>query len=671
MGMVFKAEDSGLQRLVALKAMLPSVADTPSARERFFREARAAAALKHPHIVTVHQVGEERGAPFLAMEFLEGESLEERLKREPGGATPGALPLPDVIRIGREIAEGLTAAHAKGLIHRDIKPANIWLETTHHTPLANSKTLDFGLARDLADQTHLTQQGVILGTPAYMAPEQAGGKPVDHRCDLFSLGCVLYRMATGRTPFKGNDTIAVLSAIALETPPAPAKLNPDVPQDLSKLIMTLLSKKAEDRPFSANEVAKALKEMERDGDDKTLQIVARRPPTSIGKGKGEKTPALPKAITGRKKWRLVGVGGGVAIVLVVALSLFWRSPHGRVKIDSDDPSVEIVFDKTGPTLKGTDKKPISLRAGEHDILVKRGDFSFEIDRILVERGKTITLKFELFLGKMHLVQDGETILSRDIPLPKTFTNSLGMEFVLVPRGKSWLGGFYGKPGDKEVEVMHDFYLGKYEVTQEEWEKVTGTNTSMFSRTGRGKDLVEKVSDDDLKRFPVEQVSWDAAQDFIKRLNKQSKETGWGYRLPKEAEWEYACRGGPTDKLESSFDYYFEKPIRKLLPEQANVRSKSTRKVGSYKPNRLGLYDMHGNVWEWCEDLFDPTDAKKANFRVERGGGWDLTDAHCRAAYRGALRSSTAYGYNGLRVARVPAGKDIAKVIAIDEKKSTN
>ena len=155
-------------------------------------------------------------------------------------------------------------------------------------------------------------------------------------------------------------------------------------------------------------------------------------------------------------------------------------------------------------------------------------------------------------------------------LPPTFKNSLGMEFVLVPKGKSWLGGGGGKPGDKEVVIAQDFYLGKYEVTQEEWEKVTGLTPSGFSRTGGGKDAVKDISDAELKRFPVENVSWDDAQVFLERLNKREKEAGWVYRLPKEAEWEYACRGGPlSDKLESAYDFYFDKPTNQLLPAQAN------------------------------------------------------------------------------------------------------
>lgn len=208
MGVVFLAEDSQLHRPVALKAMLPTLAGNSVHRQRFLREARMAAAIEHEHVVTIHQVGEDRGVPFLAMPLLKGESLEDRLQRV------GKLPLTEVLRIGREIAEGLQAAHELGLIHRDIKPANIWLEGAR----ARVKILDFGLARALAD-TGLTQQGTILGTPAYMAPEQGRGDPVDERSDLFSLGCVLYRACTGFVPFPGSDLVAQLMAVATHEPP--------------------------------------------------------------------------------------------------------------------------------------------------------------------------------------------------------------------------------------------------------------------------------------------------------------------------------------------------------------------------------------------------------------------------------------------------------------------
>ena len=242
------------------------------------------------------------------------------------------------------------------------------------------------------------------------------------------------------------------------------------------------------------------------------------------------------------------------------------------------------------------------------------------------------------------------------PLQATFTNGIGMEFVIVPKGKSWLGGGKDKLGDQEVEITSDFYLGKYEVTQEEWEKVMGENPSHFSRIGAGKDEVKDISDADLKRFPVEYVSWDQCQLFVAKLNKLEKDTGWVYRLPKEAEWEYACRGGPmSDKLDSAFDFYFAKPTDTLLSNQANFNKGLNRpcKVGSYEPNRLGLFDMHGNVWEWCDDTEQT--AEGVSGRVYRGGGWFTFFGYCRAAARWVNLPSTVDGNHGLRLARVPSG----------------
>ncbi len=252
MGVVFQAYDPQLERLVALKAMLPALAARPSAKQRFLREAKAGAAIKHDHIVTIYHVGEDRGAPFLAMELLEGESLDQGLQRE------ARLPLADVLRIAREIAAALGAAHEKGLIHRDVKPANVWLEGKR----VRVKVLDFGLARSTADSARLTQAGTIVGTPAFMAPEQLRGDVVGARCDLFSLGCVLYRLATGEVPFKGTDTISTVVAVATESPRPPRELNPDLPPAVCDLVMRLLAKNADERPPSALAVVEAIQALE-------------------------------------------------------------------------------------------------------------------------------------------------------------------------------------------------------------------------------------------------------------------------------------------------------------------------------------------------------------------------------------------------------------------------
>jgi serine/threonine protein kinase len=266
MGVVFKAEDPKLKRLVALKVMKPDKSANQVAHQRFIKEGQLAAALQHDHIVTIYRVDEDHGVPFLAMQFLEGESLDERLRRE------GKLPPEEIIRIAHETADALGHAHDKGLIHRDIKPANIWLETLPGAPALGRgkiggrvKILDFGLARAVADQTqHLTQTGTVVGTPDYMAPEQArSGQTLDGRCDLFSLGSVMYRMSTGHKPFQGDDVMGTLLALAMEDPPPPRYCNPEIPQELSDMIRWLMAKSPADRPRSAQDVVDSLAVIER------------------------------------------------------------------------------------------------------------------------------------------------------------------------------------------------------------------------------------------------------------------------------------------------------------------------------------------------------------------------------------------------------------------------
>ncbi len=318
MGVVFHAEDPQLKRAVALKAMLPHLAISPSARQRFLREAQATAAIEHDHIVPIYCVGEDRGVPFLAMPLLKGEALDVRLQRE------GQLPLAEVLRIGREVAEGLAAAHERGLIHRDVKPGNLWLEGER----GRVKVLDFGLARAAGGNSHLTQQGAIVGTPAYMAPEQVNGRALDARCDLFALGAVLYRMATGEPAFQGTDPISTMMAVATEQPRAPRELNPSLPPALNTLILRLLAKDMADRPSSAGEVARVLLALEQETAGFVPSAGQRPGPT------GEETTALldrraaPPARRRRRLALVIGFGlVGLVIGLLVAALI--GAFHGR------------------------------------------------------------------------------------------------------------------------------------------------------------------------------------------------------------------------------------------------------------------------------------------------------------------------------------------------------
>lgn len=251
MGVVFLAEDTALSRPVALKVLKAALQGDAGARQRFLREANAAARLRHDHVVTIYQVGEDRGAPYLAMELLEGETLEDRLRRQ------GALPVAEAVQFARETAEALAEAHRAGLVYRDLKPSNLWIEKRAGRA-QRIKVLDFGLARQVTAGDTLTQSGAVMGTPQYMSPEQARGEPPDQRGDLFSLGSVLYHMLTGGCPFTGANLRAILRAVLFDAPRPPASVNPAVPTGLSDFVMRLLAKEPGQRPQSADEVVKAL-----------------------------------------------------------------------------------------------------------------------------------------------------------------------------------------------------------------------------------------------------------------------------------------------------------------------------------------------------------------------------------------------------------------------------
>jgi serine/threonine-protein kinase len=247
MGVVLRAFDPVLHRPVAIKVLAAELAAHGSARKRFAREARAAAAVSHDHVVPVHAVDPDGNPPYLVMAFIPGQSLQQRLDRS------GALELKEILRIGFQTAAGLAAAHAQGLVHRDIKPANIMLENG----IERVRITDFGLARAV-DDASVTQNGFLAGTPQYMAPEQARGEPVDQRADLFSLGSTLYAMATGRPPFRANTTLAVIRQLCDDEPVPVRSLNPDIPAWLEGIIGKLQAKDATARFRSAAEVAELL-----------------------------------------------------------------------------------------------------------------------------------------------------------------------------------------------------------------------------------------------------------------------------------------------------------------------------------------------------------------------------------------------------------------------------
>jgi serine/threonine protein kinase len=338
MGVVYLAEDERLGRQVALKFLPAESVASPQALERFRVEARAASSLSHPGICAIYDIGDDQGTPYIVMEALRGESLRDRINR-------GPLKVADLLDIAIQLADALDAAHSQGIIHRDIKPSNIFVGEKHRT-----KILDFGLAklaqssssslssgsetRALNASTHrdLTMPGSALGTVSYMSPEQARGEEVDTRTDLFSLGVVLYEMASGIQAFGGSTQAIIFDAILNRTPQPVTHINPLIPPRLESLIATALEKDRELRHQHASDLEAELKRIRRDLESGSLVAATRSTVTPAGARRSTTTPPPEGATTAGRQWILVAAGALVVIALVVTGFNFWSDTSRRVAV---------------------------------------------------------------------------------------------------------------------------------------------------------------------------------------------------------------------------------------------------------------------------------------------------------------------------------------------------
>jgi tetratricopeptide (TPR) repeat protein/TolB-like protein len=337
MGEVFKARDTRLGRVVAVKVLPAGLAADPDRRRRFEQEARAVAALSHPHICVLHDIGSQDGIDFLVMEYLEGETLAARLRSAQSARSFGVAPpiqLKDALDIGAQVADALGAAHRRGIVHRDLKPANIMLTPT------GVKLLDFGLAKlrpeaereagqsELTTEAPLTGDHQLLGTVPYMAPEQLEGKPVDARSDVFALGCVLYEMLTGRRAFEGTSSATVMAAILTSEPPPVSTLQPVTPPLLDRLVRTCLAKRPDDRWDSAHDVAEQLRAISDTSDSRATSA------------SGQSGPIVAP----RRGWwtrRRVGLAGVATLVLIVAASVGGFLWTRRATVPAKPPTADI------------------------------------------------------------------------------------------------------------------------------------------------------------------------------------------------------------------------------------------------------------------------------------------------------------------------------------------
>ncbi|HZZ81991.1 MAG TPA: bifunctional serine/threonine-protein kinase/formylglycine-generating enzyme family protein [Gemmataceae bacterium] len=734
MGIVFMAEDTRLHRIVALKVMLPSIAKKAVARDRFLREARATAAIEHDHIVTIYHVSEpDEPVPYLAMQFLKGMTLEDWLK---SGKT---LNVPQIMRIGKEIAKALAAAHAQKLIHRDIKPSNIWLDAANK---GRVKILDFGLARPTNEETHLTQEGMILGSPAYMSPEQARGEDVDERCDLFSLGCVMYRLCAGRLPFGGKDAMSMLLEITSKEPASLILANPELPPTLADLVHRLLAKKPAERFASAREVVQRMQEIEREwvARGRTVSTAPVKPKevdveqvleeSAITELELQDTnvPGRTQAPRSRS-WVLAGLTGALIGVLSICccVGLVAFTDQGNVELHAEDETARQLLADGIVLVDHKQQKhmlelghPLRLHSGEYRVDTSALPKGLILDhRIWVYRGETETIKARYETPRtpqppVVLLESWEdarkqqgawaSFLKREL----VETNSLQSKMALVPPGEFMMGSSkewidkhlrekkllpseaYNKQLQAEmpqhrVRISQPFYVGATEVTLGQFMAfVTAEKYQTLPQTSkRGGTSVEDGKETardpkytwaapgykTTKEHPVNNIAWKDAEAFCAWLSKKEGRT---YRLPTEAEWEYACRAGTktawsfADDLKSPAELRSHMVFHIPLPPFGKGKNnpQTPMPVARLKKNEFGLFDMHGNVAEMCSDSWDPAyyarlakeqvtvDPKgppNRAQRVVRGGSFLSTPQQCRSAYRSGVDPSLGYVNVGFRI----------------------
>lgn len=716
MGTVWKARHLKLDKLVALKVLPQHLTNDPATVSRFEREMRAVGRVEHANVVRAMDANEVGGRHFLVMEYVEGIDLSKYVKQR------GPRSVSDACVMIRHAALGLAAAHAKGLIHRDIKPSNLLLSKQGQV-----KVLDLGLARllDEGQETRqVTQTGQILGTPDYMAPEQWDNThSVDHRADLYALGCTLCFLLTGRAPYgdaSHTTTVQKMKAHLMNAPPRLRDLRPDVPEELDALYSQLMVKDAAQRSISAAELAERLKDIvgrlsvkgsaarvldmgsapaacpgsatEADDAAASSTIGKFKPSDKTVSSNSPETTQFSLRVPPRTsasvrpsrwhspRWIMAAAGGVVTLVLVgVMLNATTTRKGTRTTIQTRDGASDADPNK--------DLKPIVKANGA----TKKTTASPMTTRTPASQSNNnpplAVVPFDATKARAH-----QEAWAKHLEVPVEFTNSIGITFRLIPPGEftmgltqdeaeaaarmvpnddRWRSWMLSSAPKHRVRITQAFYLSVCEVTQNQYERITGINPSFFSARGKGRD---KVVGFETKQHPVENVSFIDVAEYCIKLSRQERLkphyfsangvitmiAGDGYRLPTEAEWEYACRAGSNTAW---FTGDQESTLGTVGWFNANSGG-MTHETGQLAANPFGLCDTHGNVWEWCFDWHDPTAYAQrvvkqtvdprgpptGAARVLRSGDWLNRSAFCRSALRTAHVPTERMNLFGFRLA---------------------
>ncbi len=700
------------------KARHPYLKSKPPVALKFCLDSSATAALRneagvldrvmqhgrHAGIVPLLHTYLSADPPCLEYEYVEGGDLTGLIQEM---HVRGRVKPAVANRLLVALAEIVAFAHKAEppIVHGDLKPANVLVRRMPDRKVA-LRVIDFGIgglsaARAVQEARTLTRSRPALlteavrgaHTPVYASPQQMARRPgeqPDPRDDVHALGVIWYQLITGD-----------LGMLSIPSDWREQLGEHGVGEDLIRLLGSCIAPKADKRPANAA----VLVEQVNDANVPMLELIDEG---AVGPAKAEKPGAVvPKTARPEKsrgapspqplspEGRGVGVRGAPPVVkpattrpppqpgTVRPAETGRRRPTGETK-RAVETAPTAGRARWGLGCLGAGLAAFALVAIVGVLVVRSYWFGSQAPLAKIDQEKALkdkdngakTWDFELPLidGEEKAVKDKvkpaekvEPAASVTPPVVAAAENALirEMKFVRLPKGTAWLGGgsVEGAP-KKQVAIDYDVELAAYTVTQGQWQEVMGNDPSYFSRDGKGSDTVKDVGDADLKRFPVESVSWDDVTEFLGKLNEREKGKGYTYRLPKEAEWEYGCRNA-AGKENSAFDFYLMKGTNDLTSTEANFNGEypggngakgkylgRLTKVGSYPANKLGLYDMNGNVWQWCEDLYDNT----GPCRVFRGGGWSRAARRCRAASRSRDAPSDRYCVLGFRVSRVPLGQ---------------
>jgi len=632
MGAVYLAEDTRLERKVALKMPHFSGTDDNQVIERFQREARLAASIEHDNLCPVYEVGCIDGVHFLAMKYLEGTLLSRYI------SSHNPWPPATAVTLIRHLCAPLHLLHSRGIVHRDLKPSNIMIVEGRKPVL-----LDFGLARSYTSHSqHLTATGAQMGTPLYMSPEQAGnGNPIGPASDVYALGMILYELIVGQSPLAASTTMEIFARILYGQILPPSHYRPGLSPMLDALCLKTVSRNLAERYPSMAALAQALDNFLRD-------------PAS------SQVPAGPPALMTPP-----------SVPMAAMATMAQACPRCRSPLTYHRSTTSMICPRCMTT-----PNPAGARTGSMTVVQSPPPTRSLVLPMLTLLG-TLSVAATT-IGGMYLAgifdpQPGSQSSSSSQPIANregTIINSIGIRLVRIPAGKVWMGSPSDEPGryddefQHEIEMTRPVHLGMYEVTQKEFETVMKHNPSWFRPGGGGADKIDGI---DHLSLPVELVSWQEAREFCERLSAlpEEQKAKRSYRLPTEAEWEYACRGGQTGAVTRPFA--LQTPLAELPLDQANFDGSDTQgkylgrsnTVGkSGPPNAFGLYDMHGNVWEWCADWFgpydpvarlDPTGPPNGTKRVVRGGSWNNTCVGNRAATRASWEPDGRASIYGFRV----------------------